>query len=142
MRKNFKQEYDKLVANIINEVITLLNENNLDEITLFEGHPYEVDGITPLFNTFWVCDEQEHMFIQKLIKCNGIWGYVLYNTDSYATEFPKEFNTNGMSFECANDVYDAVYGLLKKRKKRCNEANAILGDTEALEILKRKLNGE
>lgn len=142
MRKNFKQEYETLVANIINEVITLLNENNLDEITLFEGHPYEVDGITPLFASFWVCDEQEHMFIQKLIKCNGIWGYVLYNTDSYATEFPKEFNTNGMSFECANDVYDAVYGLLKKRKKRCNEANAILGDTEALEILKRKLNGE
>ena len=139
MKKNFKQEYDKLVENIINEVITLLNENNLDEITLFEGHPYEVEDITPLFATFWVCDEQAHMFIQKLIKCNGIWGYVLYNTDRDRTEFPKEFNARDMTFDCADAVYDAVYGLLKKRKKRCNEANAILGDTEALEILKRKL---
>lgn len=142
MRKNFRQEYETLVAKIINEVITLLNENNLNEITLFEGHPYEADSITPLFNTFWVCNEQEHMFIQKLIKCNGIWGYVLYNTDSYATEFPKEFNTRGMSFECANDVYDAVYDLLKKRKKNNTNANTILGDTEVLKILKRKLNGE
>ena len=142
MKKNFKQEYDTLVANIINEVISLLNEKNLDEITLFEGHPYEVDCITPLFATFWVCDEQAHKYIQKLVKCNGIWGYVLYNTDSCATEFPKEFNTNGMSFECANAVYNAVYGLLNKRKKSTNVDSTILGDTEALAALKRKLNGE
>lgn len=142
MRKNFRQEYKTLVTNIINEVITLLNDNNLDEITLFEGHPYEVDSITPLFATFWVCDEQAHMFIQKLVKCNGIWGYVLYNTDNDATEFPKELNARDMTFECADALYDAVYDLLKKRKKNYTNANAILGDTEALAILKRKLNGE
>ena len=142
MKKNFKQEYDKLVASIINEVITLLNENNLDEITLFEGHPYEVDCITPLFATFWVCDEQAHKFIQKLVKCNGIWGYVLYDTDRDATEFPKELNARGMTFECADAVYDAVYGLLKKRKKNTNVDSTILGDADALAALKRKLNGE
>ena len=143
MRKNFRQEYETLITNIINEVITLLNETDLNEITLFEGHPYDVKGIIkPLFNTFWVCDEQEHLFIQKLIKCNGIWGYVLYNTYDDVTEFPKEFNTRDMTFDCANAVYDAVYDLLKKRKKKYTNANAILGDTEALAILKRKLNGE
>ena len=142
MRKNFRQEYETLVANIINEVIALLNENNLNEITLFEGHPYDVDGIKPLFNTFWVCDEQEHLFIQKLIKCNGIWGYVLYNTYDDVTEFPKEFNTRDMTFDCVNDVYNAVYDLLKKRKKNNAKANYILGDAEALEVLKRNLNGE
>lgn len=142
MKKNFKQEYDKLVASIINEVITLLNENNLDEITIFDGHPYEVDGITPLFNTFWVCDEQEHMFVQKLVKCNGMWGYVLYNTYDDATEFPKELNARDMTFDCADAVYDAVYGLLNKRKKSTNVNSTILGDTEALAALKRKLNGE
>lgn len=141
-RIDFRQKYETLVADIINEVIALLNENDLNEITLFDGHPYDVDGITPLFETFWICDEQEHKFIQKLIKCNGIWGYVLYNTYDDVTEFPKEFNRRGMTFECANDVYNAVYGLLKKRKKNNTGANAILGDTEALAALKRKLNGE
>lgn len=119
--KKFTNEYRTLIANIINEVITLLESKELTEFTLFEGCPYDEqnkDNKYPVHSTFWVGEDQEHNIIQKVIKCNGMWGIVLYDTYEYGTHFPQELTARDMEFDCANTLYEFVYNSLIRKKKQ------------------------
>ena len=138
--KNFAAEYKRLVEKVINEVISILEDNKLTGITLFSGHPY--DAINkgkklPLFETYWVCDEQEYKYIQKLVKCDDKWGFVLYDTNEAQTEFPRELNARDIDFECANNIYTIVYKMVCFKKEQMRG-----GDIDALKILREKLNAD
>lgn len=139
MKRNFKAQYEALISEIIAETLTLLKGAELSEITLFEGHPFDKENsntIKPLYETFWVCDEQERRFVKKVIKCDDKWGIVLYNTEDMGTEFPIEISKYSLSFECAESMYRAVYYLLEKNKMIPFTDPS---DVNALEVLKRKL---
>lgn len=131
--KNFAGEYRTLIANILNEVATILNNQNVDEFTLFEGHPYDEpnrEKKIPQFSSYWVCDEMYYNTIQKLVKCNGMWGFVLYDEYEQTTLFPRELLPNDMDFKCANDLYEIVYKHFHPKRVRTHEPKVsnLLGD--------------
>lgn len=121
--KNFKAEYRTLIANVINEVISLLDNANLSELTLFEGHPWDEVNESrqkAIYRTYLVYDDQFAEYIQKLVKCNGIWGYVLVSDEigNDKPQFPKELCARDMNFECVNDLYEIVYRMLHPKKTK------------------------
>jgi hypothetical protein len=131
--KNFAGEYRTLIANILNEVATILNNQNVDEFTLFEGHPYDEpnrEKNIPQFSSYWVCDEMYYRTIQKLVKCNGMWGFVLYDEYEQTALFPQELLTNDMDFKCANDLYEIVFNHFHPKRVRTHEPKVsnLLGD--------------
>lgn len=131
--KDFAGEYRTLIANILNEVATILNSQNVDEFTIFEGHPYDEQnrGLkTPQFSSYWVCDEMYYRTIQKLVKCNGMWGFVLYDEYEQTALFPQELLPNDMDFKCANDLYEIVFNHFhpKRVSKGTPKVSDLLGD--------------
>lgn len=131
--KNFAGEYRTLIANILNEVATILNNQNVDEFTLFEGHPYDEpnrEKNIPQFSSYWVCDEMYYRTIQKVVKCNGMWGFVLYDEYEQTALFPQELLPNDMDFKCANDLYEIVYKHFHPKMVRTHEPKVsnLLGD--------------
>lgn len=137
--KNFKADYFNLVSTIVNEIISELETAELTELTIFEGEPYDANNRTktlPCFAEYWVCDELEYQYIQKVIKCNGMWGIVVFDTYKRETHFPQELTARTLDFDCANNLYKCVYGHLHRRKEKSP------GDIQALEELKKTLGGE
>lgn len=137
--KNFKAEYNALVASIINEIVTLLNDNGVTELTIFEGHPYDdnnyKDTDIPLYYSYHIYDDEYHQLIQKIIKVENKWGFVLFDENENTTFFPKELTHQDMKFECAETLYRRVYKLLKPKKVHTSNTE----DCEALAKLKAKL---
>lgn len=131
--KNFKAEYNALVANIINEIITLLETEGLTELTIFEGTPCKND--CPVFMSYNICDDEYNRFIKKVIKYDDKWGIVLFDEYDEITLFPRELTAEDMNFECANCLYIKVYKLLKPKKVRTLNTE----DVEALAKLKADL---
>lgn len=137
--KNFKADYFNLVSTIVNEIIAELETAELTELTIFEGNPYDADiKLTnlPCFGKYWVCDELEYQYIQKVIKCNGMWGIVVYDSYERETHFPQELTARSLDFDCANNLYECVYGHLHRRQGKT------LCDVQPLEELKNTLGGE
>lgn len=135
--KNFKVDYFNLILSIVNEITSELETAGLTEVTIFEGNPYEADIKSkdlPCFAKYMPYDEVEYQYIQKVIKCNGMWGIVVYDTFERETHFPKELNPMSLDFDCANNLYECVYGHIHRRKSP--------GDNQALEELKNTLGGE
>ena len=131
--KNFKAEYNALVANIINEIVTLLNDNGVTELSIFEGTPCKND--CPIFMSYNICDEEYNRFVKKVIKCDNKWGIVLFDEYDEINLFPRELTAEDMNFECANCLYIKVYKLLKPKKVRPLNTK----DVEALAKLKSDL---
>lgn len=135
--KNFKADYFNLILGIFNEIISELETAGLTELTIFEGEPHDEDNKSkdlPCFGQYLMYDELEYHYIQKVIKCNGKWGIVVYDTYERETLFPQELTPMKLSFDCANNLYKCVYGHLHRRKS--------LSDIQALEELKNTLGGE
>lgn len=137
--KNFKAEYNTLVTNIINEIVALLNDSGLNELTIFEGHPYDDNNYNdtdiPLYYSYHVYEDAYHQLIKKVVKCDGKWGFVLFDDYEDITLFPKELTANDMKFECADCLYRKVYKLLKPKKARTPNTE----DNQALAKLKAEL---
>ena len=125
--KNFKAEYETLVANIIHEIITLLETAGLTELTIFEGTPRKND--CPVFMSYNVCDDEYNRFVKKVIKCVNKWGIVLFDDYDEITLFPKELTAQDMNFECADSLYIKIYKLLKTKKD--NEYRDVLAKLKA-----------
>lgn len=125
--KNFKAEYETLVANIIHEIITLLETAGLTELTIFEGTPCKND--CPVFMSYNVCDDEYNRFVKKVIKCDNKWGIVLFDDYDEITLFPKELTAQDMNFECADSLYIKIYKLLKTKKD--NEYRDVLAKLKA-----------
>lgn len=137
--KNFKVDYFNLVSNIVSEIISELETAGLTELTIFEGEPYDEENRSkdlPCFGKYWVCDELEYQYIQKVIKCNGVWGIVVYDSYEREIHFPQELTARTLDFDCANILYECVYGHLHQRRGKS------LCDIQALEELKNTLGGE
>lgn len=119
--KNFKAEYSNLISSIITEVISLLDNANLSELTLFEGHPYDDNNKgrkMAIFHEYQVYDEHCEEYIQKLVKCEEKWGFVVISSEigNHKPQFPKELCARDMDFQCANDLYEIVYRLINCKK--------------------------
>lgn len=137
--KNFKADYFNLVSTIVNEIISELETAELTELTIFEGNPYDTNikpNKLPCYTKYDVCGELEFQYIQKVIKCNGMWGVVVFDTYERETHFPQELTARTLDFDCANNLYECVYGHLHRRKEKS------LGDIQALAELKNALEGE
>lgn len=137
--KNFKADYFNLVSTIVNEIISELESAELTELTIFEGNPYNADiKLTklPCFAKYGVCDELEYQYIQKVIKCNGMWGIVVYDTYERGIQFPQELTARCLDFDCANNLYECVYGHLHQRQEKT------LYNVQTLEELKNALRGK
>lgn len=110
-RKNFSVEYNALVANIINEIVTLLDNRGLTDLTLFEGDAYRKYCYNiPVHKSFE--DDTSHQIVKKLVKIDNKWGFILYDEDEKTTRFPKELTYRNMKFECAECLYQRIYELL------------------------------
>lgn len=115
--KNFIAEYNALVANIINEIVTLLDNKGLTELTIFEGDAYDKNNCNiPVYKTYHIDGNIFHQFIKKLVKIDNKWGFILYDEDENTTRFPKELTYQNMKFECAECLYRRIYGPLNSKK--------------------------
>lgn len=117
--KNFKEAYFNLILSIFNEIISELETAGLTELTIFEGEPHDEDNKSkdlPCFAKYIMYDEFEYHYIQKVIKCNGKWGIVVYDTYERETHFPQELTPMRLDFDCANNLYKCVYGHIHRRK--------------------------
>lgn len=140
--KNFKADYFDLVSTIVKEIISELETAGLTELTIFEGEPYdaniEIDKL-PCFGKYWVYDELEYRYIQKVIKCNGVWGIVVYNSYEREIDFPLELTAKTLDFDCANNLYEIVFRLLNRKKTK---GKTSLTELAGLAELKKTLGGE
>jgi L-rhamnose mutarotase len=121
--KNFKAEYSNLINSIIDEVISMLDNANLSELTLFEGHPWDDNNKgrkMAIFHEYQVYDEHCEEYIYKLVKCGGAWGFVVISTEigNHKPQFPKELCARDMDFKCANTLYEIVFWLLNRKKTK------------------------
>lgn len=134
--KNFITEYNALVANIINEIVTLLDNKGLTELTIFEGDAYDKNNYDiPVYKTFHIDGDIFYQFIKKLVKIDNKWGFILYDEDEKTTQFPKELTYQNMKFECAECLYRRIYGPLNSKKVRTPKVK----DSGTLAKLKAKL---
>lgn len=138
--KNFKAEYTKLVENVINEIITLLNNSGLNEVTIFDGHPYDDNNYRnndiPLYYSYHIYDDEYRQLIQKVVKVENKWGFILFDEHENTKLFPKELTHRDMKFECADSLYRILYKQLKPKKVRTPNVE----DCEELAKLKAKLS--
>lgn len=121
--KNFKAEYSTLINSIIDEIISMLDNANLSELVLFEGHPWDDNNKgrqMAIFYEYQVYDEHCEEYIQKLVKCNGAWGFVVVSTEigNHTPQFPKELCARDMDFKCANTLYEIVFRLVSCKKAK------------------------
>lgn len=141
-----------LMNNIINSIKETLDSKGLTELTLFE----EENLPTLCFHdmphtTFNVCEDTEYLLIRKVIKVNGEWGFIHYDTYMNGDEFIKPLTDLLQDFKQAQALHNYIYSIVvrernplehkERTRQRRRNTDSNLGDIDALEALKKELEG-
>lgn len=141
-----------LMNNIINSIKEMLDSKGLDELTFFEEENVPTLNFADVPHTkYGVCDDTEYLLIRKVIKVNGVWGFIHYDTYMQADEFVKPLYDLSNDFEQAQALNNFVYYIVvrernpleqcERRRRVRTSTEKTLGDIDALAELKKQLEG-
>lgn len=142
-----------LMNNILNSIKETLDSKGLTELTFFEAENVPTLCFHDMpHTTFGVCEDTEYLLIRKVIKVNGVWGFIHYDTYMQEDEFVKPLHDLSKDFEQAQALHNFIYNIVvrernpldkRERRKRVRTSAPAdtLGDIEALAELKRQLEG-
>ena len=141
-----------LMNNIINSIKETLESKGLTELTFFEEENLPTLRFHDMpHTTFNVCEDTEYLLIRKVIKVNGEWGFIHYDTYMNGDEFIKPLYDLSKDFEQAQALHNFIYSIVVRERnplEQCERRRRVrastektLGDVEALAELKRQLEG-
>lgn len=142
----------ELMENILNSIKETLDSNGLNELTFFEEENVPTLCFVDIpHTTYDVGEDTEYLLIRKVIKVNGVWGFIHYDTYMQSDEFIKPLTDLSQDFEQAQKLHNYIYSVVVRERnplehrertrqlRRITDSN--LGDIDALEVLKKKLEG-
>lgn len=100
--------------------------------------------------TYDMGEDTEYLLIRKVIKVNGVWGFIHYDTYMRSDEFIKPLTDLSQDFKQAQALHNYIYSVVVRERNplehrertRLRRRNAkSLGDIDALEALKKELEG-
>ena len=142
-----------LMENILNSIKETLDSKELNELTFFEEENVPtlcfVDVPHTIFN---VGEDTEYLLIRKVIKVNGVWGFIHYDTYMQVDEFVKPLTDLSQDFKQAQALHNYIYSIVvrernpldkceRRKRVRTSAPADTLGDIETLAELKRQLEG-
>lgn len=142
-----------LMNNILNSIKETLDSKGLTELTFFEAENVPTLCFQDIpHTTFGVCEDTEYLLIRKVIKVNGVWGFIHYDTYMRDDEFVKPLYDLSKDFEQAQALHNFIYNIVvrernpldkceRRKRVRTSAPAETLGDIEALAELKRQLEG-
>lgn len=141
-----------LMNNIIHSIKETLESKGLTELTFFEEENLPTLRFHDMpHTTFNVCEDTEYLLIRKVIKVNGEWGFIHYDTYMNGDEFIKPLYDLSKDFEQVQALHNFIYSIVVRERnplEQCERRRRVrastektLGDVEALAELKRQLEG-
>lgn len=140
-----------LMENILNSIKETLDSKGLNELTFFEEENVPTLNFADVPHTKYnVGEDTEYLLIRKVIKVNGVWGFVHYDTYMLGDEFVKPLIDLSQDFKQAQALHNYIYSVVvrernpleHKERTRLRRRNAgPLGDISTLEALKNEMEG-
>ena len=141
-----------LMLNIIKSIKETLDSKGLNELTFFEEENVPTLHFVDVpHTTFGVGEDTEYLLIRKVIKVNGVWGFIHYDTYMQGDEFVKPLTDLLQDFKQAQALHNYIYDIVvrecnpleRKERTRLRRRNTTktLGDIDTLEALKKELEG-
>lgn len=143
----------ELMENILNSIKETLDSNGLNELTFFEEENVPTLCFVDIpYTTYDVGEDTEYLLIRKVIKVNGVWGFIHYDTYMQSDEFIKPLTDLSQDFKQAQALHNYIYTIVvrernplehrERTKMRRRRNTETLGDIEALEALKKEMEGK
>lgn len=148
---NINNAMRDLMSNILNSIKEILDSKGLTELTFFEAENVPTLCLHDIpHTTVGVCEDIEYLLIRKVIKVNGVWGFIHYATYMQEDEFVRPLHDLSKDFEQAQALHNFIYNIVVRERNplykcecrkrvRTSAPAATLGDIEALAELKRQL---
>lgn len=140
-----------LMENILKSIKETLDSKGLNELTFFEEENVPTLCFVDVpHTTFAVGEDTEYLLIRKVIKVNGVWGFIHYDTYVQDDEFVKPLTDLSQDFKQAQALHNYIYSMVVRERnplehkecKRLRKRNAEpLGDIDTLEALKNEMEG-
>lgn len=141
-----------LMMNIINSIKETLDSKGLTELTFFEEENVPTLRFYDMPHaTYGVCEDTGYLLVRKVIKVNGVWGIIHYDTYMQSDEFIKPLTDLLQDFKQAQALHNYIYSIVvrernplehkERTRQRRRNTDSNLGDIDALEALKKELEG-
>ena len=141
-----------LMMNILNSIKETLDSKGLNELTFFEEENLPTLCFVDVpHTTYDMGEDTEYLLIRKVIKVNGVWGFIHYDTYMQSDEFIKPLTDLLQDFKQAQALHNYIYDVvvrecnpLERRERtrlRRRNTTKTLGDKDTLEALKKELEG-
>lgn len=140
-----------LMKNILNSIKEILDSKGLTELTFFEEENVPTLCFVDVpHTTYNMGEDTEYLLIRKVIKVNGVWGFIHYDAYMQNDEFVKPLTDLLQDFEQAQALHNYIYSIVvrgrnpleyKERTKLRRRNTETLGDIDALKALKKELEG-
>lgn len=140
-----------LMVNIIKSIKETLDSKGLTELTFFEEENVPTLHFADVPHaTFGVGEDTEYLLVRKVIKVNGVWGFIHYDTYMQSDEFVKPLTDLLQDFKQAQALHNYIYSFVVRERNplehrehtRLRRRNTkTLGDIDALDALKKELEG-
>lgn len=141
-----------LMVNIIKSIKETLDSKGLTELTFFEEENVPTLHFADVPHaTFGVGEDTEYLLVRKMIKVNGVWGVIHYDTYMQSDEFVKPLTDLLQDFKQAQALHNHIYSVVvrernplehkERTRQRRRNTDSSLGDLDALEALKKELEG-
>ena len=138
-----------LMTNILQSIKETLDSKGLTELTFFEDENVPTLNFVDVpHTTYDIGEDTEYLLIRKVVKVNGRWGFIHYDTYMQSDEFVKPLTDLSQDFKQAQALHNYIYSIvvrernpLEHRGRTRQRRRKALGDIDALEALKKELEG-
>ena len=140
-----------LMMNILNSIKETLDSKGLTELTFFEEDNVPTCFVDIPHTTYDMGEDTDYLLIRKVIKVNGVWGFIHYDTYMQVDEFVKPLTDLSQDFKQAQALHNYIYSIVvrernplehKERTKLRRRNAEPLGDLATLEALKKEMEGK
>lgn len=141
-----------LMVNIIKSIKETLDNKGLTELTFFEEENVPTLCFVDVpHTTYNMGEDTEYLLIRKVIKVNGVWGFIHYNDYMQSDEFIKPLTDLLQDFKQAQALHNYIYSIVvrernpleyRERTKLRRRNTETLGDLATLEALKKEMEGK
>lgn len=141
-----------LMMNILKSIKETLDSKGLNELTFFEEENLPTLNFADIPHTTYDMDENtDYLLIRKVIKVNGVWGFIHYDTYMQVDEFVKPLTELSQDFKQAQALHNYIYSIVvrernplehRERTKLRRRNTETLGDIDVLEALKKEMEGK